>query len=54
MIQVIMSCNKEWIDEQLVEFIDICEDIDGADILTFKCPICNEHHTSKRFGRMYS
>lgn len=49
-IFVMMSCCKERINEQLVEFIDIYEDSEGRDMLVFKCPECKKHHTSLRFG----
>jgi predicted RNA-binding Zn-ribbon protein involved in translation (DUF1610 family) len=42
-------CN-EWIDEQETEFINIEEDIQGADMLTFKCPICGNVSKSRRYG----
>jgi len=32
------------------EFINIEEDIQGADVLTFKCPTCNTVQKSRRFG----
>ena len=47
---VILSCTKEFIDESNVEFINIQEDIQGKDILTFKCPKCNKQHESLRFN----
>jgi endogenous inhibitor of DNA gyrase (YacG/DUF329 family) len=43
------TCHK-WINEKDVEFIDISEDIQGADELTFKCPICKQVKKSRRFG----
>lgn len=49
-IQVILSCNKDWVDEETVEFVDICEGPMGEDILTFVCPECGENHQSKRLG----
>lgn len=51
MIQVILGCTKDWIDEDMVEFVDIEEDFEGRDVLTYKCPICDQIHRSKRFGR---
>jgi hypothetical protein len=49
-IYVNLSCNKERVDEREVEFVDICEDFEGRDRLTFVCPECKKHHTSLRFG----
>ncbi len=43
------KCHK-WIDEKKTKFIDIEEDIQGADILTFECPLCKTEQKSKRFG----
>jgi len=41
-------CNQELIDENLVEFINIEEDIQGRDIMTFRCPLCGLEHRSYR------
>lgn len=49
-IYVNLSCCGEKVDEREVEFENIEEDMQGRDILTFKCPICGETHTSFRFG----
>lgn len=49
-INVHCSTCPRWIDEKQVEFINIEEDIQGHDILTFKCPKCNTEQKSKRFG----
>ena len=43
------NCPK-WIDEKKVEFVDIEEDIQGHDLLTFICPECGTQQKSKRFG----
>lgn len=40
---------KAWVDEKKVESLDIEEDIQGADILTFKCT-CGEVSKSRRYG----
>lgn len=50
-IYVMVPCIKDWVDETKVEFIDISEDIQGRDVLTYKCPICEKIHTSLRCGR---
>ena len=42
------DCKKE-VDESEVEFVDICEDPQGRDLLTFICP-CGSHQQSLRFG----
>lgn len=39
-----------WIDEDRTEFINIEEDFQGADILTFKCPKCGKVRKSRRYG----
>lgn len=49
-INVILSCTGEYCDEKDVEFVDISEDIQGRDRLTFVCPECGETHTSYRLG----
>lgn len=48
-IQVHCS-NCGWINEKETEFLDISEDIQGADILTFKCLTCGEKNSSRRYG----
>ena len=50
-IQVRLDCTGELVDEQEVEFVNIEEDFFGADMLTFKCPVCGENHKSNRYGR---
>ena len=47
-----VNCTKcrRWVDEDDTEFVDIEEDIQGADILTFKCPHCKTEQKSRRFG----
>ena len=42
------KCKKE-IDESKVEFVDICEDPQGRDLMTFVC-LCGSHQQSLRFG----
>jgi hypothetical protein len=49
-VKVVLTCTREYCDEQDVEFLDIAEDISGRDILTFRCPRCHETHTSFRLG----
>jgi len=40
----------DWVKESDTEFVDIAEDIQGADILTFVCPFCNTVQKSRRYG----
>jgi RNase P subunit RPR2 len=39
-----------YFDEEKVEFVDIEEDIQGYDILTFTCPKCGKIKKSKRLS----
>jgi SPX domain protein involved in polyphosphate accumulation len=39
-----------WVDEQDTEFVNIEEDIQGADILTFICPHCKQQRKSRRYA----
>ena len=45
-------CSKcrEWIDESTIEFVDISEDFEGVDILTFICPTCKTEQSSRRIS----
>lgn len=43
------KCHK-FVDEDLVQFINIEEDIQGFDIETFICPYCRTEQKSKIFG----
>lgn len=47
---VILPCSKDRVSEEDVEFLDIEEDAEGRDVLTFTCPQCGETHKSLRFG----
>lgn len=49
---ITVHCQKcpAFIDEKYVEFIDIEEDFQGFDVLTFRCPKCGTQQKSKRFG----
>lgn len=40
-------------DEQLVTFINVEEDFEGADVMTFECPLCHQEHQSRRYGRSF-
>jgi len=50
--KVKVNCSKchKWVDEDLTTFVDIEEDIQGADVLTFICPYCRTEQKSRRFG----
>ncbi len=43
------SCDTSF-DEDKVEFLNIEEDMQGRDVLTFTCPSCNKTKKSWRFG----
>jgi predicted RNA-binding Zn-ribbon protein involved in translation (DUF1610 family) len=49
---ITVHCQKcpAFIDEKYVEFINIEEDFQGFDVLTFRCPKCGTQQKSKRFG----
>jgi hypothetical protein len=49
-ITVLLACNGERVPEGAVGFLDIHEDIQGHDVLTFTCPACGRSHESKRFA----
>lgn len=50
--KVTVYCNtcKEWINEETTGFLDIAEDIQGRDLMSFRCPKCKEVSTSYRRG----
>lgn len=41
---------KAWIDEDTVDFLDIEEDFEGRDLMTFRCPTCKTISKSLRRG----
>ena len=43
------DCKHEY-DEDYVDFINIEEDMEGRDILTFHCPLCDKPVKSLRRG----
>lgn len=49
-VRVYAFCIRELIPEASVEVLDISEDMQGRDQLTYRCPHCNEEHTSVRLG----
>jgi len=47
-----VHCNKcGWIDEDDTKSLNIEEDIQGADVLTFECPKCDGIKKSRVYGR---
>ena len=45
-----VHCEKcGWVDEKTTEFVDIEEDIQGADVMTFICK-CGKKGKSRRIG----
>lgn len=40
-----------WIDQDKTKFVNIEEDMQGADVLTFVCPKCGETKKSRVYGR---
>ena len=52
-MMVIASCDNSRLEFEpgAIEFTDIEEDFDGADVGTFVCPICGESHKSRVYGR---
>jgi len=49
-IRVYCKGCKAWINEAETIFLDISEDIQGADILAFECNQCGTKNTSRRIG----
>jgi len=49
-IKVYLSCTQEWVPEKTVKALNIEEDIQGRDRLTFECPKCRKQHDSLRVG----
>lgn len=39
-----------WVNVDDTEFINIEEDFQGADLMTFECPHCNTKQKSRIFG----
>ena len=44
------KCKQEFPETEIKEATDIAENLFGEDILSFKCPKCNEHTESRRYG----
>jgi hypothetical protein len=49
-VKVVCSVCKGWFNEEDVEFIQIEENMQGQDLLTFMCPVCNKPAKSLRLG----
>ena len=49
-IQVYCKDCHDWYLEKEVKFINIEEDIQGADVLTFECPGCECEQKSRRYS----
>jgi len=49
-IEVYLECTDDYIPECEVEFLNIEEDFEGREVLTFKCPECGQIHKSPRFN----
>ena len=47
-VKVMLTCTKDWCLEEEVESLNIEEDIEGRDVLTFTCPECGQVHQSFR------
>lgn len=50
-ILIRLPCTGEEVDETDVDIDNIEEDMQGRDVVTFRCPHCAEIHKSHRFGR---
>jgi len=52
-MKVIVTCQQatEYLETEEVEFLNIEEDMQGRDVMTFKCPLCGEIHKSLVFGK---
>ncbi len=48
-IQIRLPCNGELVDEREIDIENIEEDMQGRDVVSFKCPYCAEIHKSHRF-----
>jgi len=49
-VKVICPTCKNLFNEDDVAFVNIEEDIQGRDVLTFECPICKEPKKAYRLG----
>jgi RNase P subunit RPR2 len=49
-IQVFCKHCQMWVNEENTKFVNIEEDMQGADILTFVCSDCGQTSKSRRYG----
>lgn len=47
-VRVMLPCTEQWADESEVEFMGVQSDVSGRDLLTYRCPSCDEVHESYR------
>ena len=47
---VYQVCTSSRVPFPSVEFLDISEDIQGRDVVTYRCPACGQKHTSFVIG----
>jgi len=51
MREIQVKCSEcGWINEEDTEFVNIEEDFQGADLLTFICPKCKMERKSRRYS----
>lgn len=49
-IKVYAPCIQEWVPELGEEITNVCEGVQGEDIVTFTCSHCAKVHDSRRTG----
>lgn len=47
---VVLTCNSQHVAADDVAFLDVAEDAQGRDVMTFTCPKCQEVHKSLIYG----
>jgi len=45
-VTVTLQCTKEAVKLSEVKFLDVSEDIQGQDVISFTCPKCSQQHRS--------
>jgi len=50
---VVLSCTHEQhhFKPGALQILNCEEDMQGADVVTFTCPVCGENHKSRVYGR---
>lgn len=43
---VYQECTGEQINEKTTKFVDVAEDPQGRDLITYECPACGKMHQS--------